>query len=66
MRPAMTQKQQVHRKATSDAMKRLAKARTCPKCERGAALKRIDFGEVVIYLCRYCGHEHSYEKQLGK
>lgn len=57
--------QRKHRRATSEAMRRHAESRACPKCDRGGALKRIEFGEVIIYLCRYCGHEHSHEKHVG-
>ena len=62
MRPAMTQKQQVHRSATSAVMKRRAEAKRCPKCQRKSAMVRSkitgdDYGFLSVAVCRWCGHE---------
>lgn len=56
MRPALTEKQRRHRKATSDAMKRLAATRQCPACERKMALSVHVVGTTIaVKQCRYCG-----------
>ena len=62
MRPAMTQQQAKHRKATSDAMKRMTKR--CKKCDRRQikAATYLHDGEHFIgtvWECRYCGHVHE-------
>lgn len=57
--------QRRHRKATSDAMKRHAKARQCPMCERKSALLKHECPEFVMYKCRWCGHEVSHIRGLA-
>ena len=62
MRPAMTQKQERHRRATSKAMKHLASLRQCKSCSRKNATTKFVFDECVVYRCRYCKHETSYTR----
>lgn len=66
MRSHLDQKSRRRADAASKAMKRRAKQRTCPDCKRGNALSRHeDDGGLVVYVCRYCKHEHGYYVPLA-
>ena len=62
MRPALTDKERKHRRATSMAMKSHAEALRCPGCGRGSALKRFDLDQWTgsVFRCRYCKYEITY------
>lgn len=52
----------------SAGMKRSAEARRCPKCKRGAALKRdanVAIGSVTYCRWPECGYEHVGEPIRG-
>lgn len=56
-----TDKQRRRSNAASKAMKKRAEHTRCPDCKRGNALSRsADGNGFVVYVCRYCGHEHGY------
>ena len=42
--------------AISQSMRRLARARTCPECGRGNALRVRRVDRVRVTECRYCGY----------
>lgn len=50
------------RAGTSEAMKRVAKARQCPKCGRKSAIKKVYSEDVsfVSKVCRWCDYEEGY------
>lgn len=62
-KPTNDERSRRHADATSRAMKRSARQRTCPACGRGAALGRKESadGVVVVFRCRYCGHERGFD-----
>ena len=61
MRPANNDKQRRHRTATSAAMKRMAAARKCPKCNRKSALKKLYIeGVGLLITCRW--HDCNFER----